>query len=154
MPSGKIHTAASLVVATVCFPVALGLGLDLPDAIGCSSGALTGILVNCDRDVDSGNISNYFIRKYAGEIVEFVWRIVWYPYAKICKHRGFLSHSPILSTLIRLLYLSIWFGPIVYWLGWWKWYPWMAWWVVGLMLSDAVHGALDWADKVLFKGRL
>jgi len=154
VPSGKVHSIACLAVAGVSASATFLVGGEWTQAVAMGAGAVSGILLSPDLDVDSGHIGDAIIRKYFGLIVEKIIDVIVFPYRKICKHRGFLSHSPILSTLIRLLYLSIWFGPIVYWLGWWKWYPWMAWWVVGLMLSDAVHGALDWADKVLFKGRL
>ena len=154
MPSGKIHSIACLAVAGVSTSATFLLGGEWPQVVAIGAGAVSGILLSPDLDVDSGHIGDAIIRKYFGLIVEKIVDVILFPYRKICKHRGFFSHSPIISTLIRLLYLSIWIGPIVYWLGWWKWHPWMAWWVGGLMLSDAVHGALDWADEFLFGGKL
>lgn len=34
-----------------------------------------------------------------------VFRLLWWPYAKLSKHRG-LSHTPILSSFIRIAYLA------------------------------------------------
>ena len=154
MPSGKVHSIACLAVAGVSAPATFFLGGSIEQVIAVGGGALCGIIISCDLDVDSGHIGDSIIRKYFGLIVEKIIDVMLYPYRKIFKHRGFWSHFPVISTLIRLLYLSIWIGPIIYWLGWWEWKSWMAWWVGGLMLSDAVHGALDWADEFLFKGKL
>ena len=154
MPSGKVHSIACLAVAGVSTSATFLLGGNIEQSFAIGAGAVSGILISPDYDCDAGFIGDRIIRKYFGLIMEKAIDLMLYPYRKIFRHRGFWSHFPIISTLIRLLYLSIWIGPIVYWLGVWKWHPWMAWWVGGLMLSDAVHGALDWADEFLFRGRL
>ena len=145
---------ACLAVAGVSTSATFLFGGEWTQVVAIGAGVLSGIICSPDLDVDAGHIGDTIIRKYFGLIVEKIIDVMLFPYRKIFKHRGFWSHFPVISTLIRLLYLSIWIGPIVYWLGVWQWHPWMAWWIGGLMLSDAVHGALDWADAVLFKGKL
>ena len=154
MPSGKVHSIACLAVAGVSTSATFLLDGEWTRVVAIGAGALSGIICSPDLDVDAGHIGDTIIRKYFGLIVEKIIDVMLFPYRKIFKHRGFWSHFPVISTLVRLLYLSIWIGPIIYWLGVWQWHPWMAWWVGGLMLSDAVHGALDWADEFLFKGKL
>ena len=35
-----------------------------------------------------------------------VFKVIWWPYAKLSKHRG-LSHTPVISSVIRLGYVSL-----------------------------------------------
>lgn len=153
MPSGQRHTIASITVAA-----SSGAALFIyspPAAFWCSFGALVGVMLSCDLDVDKGNISYHYMRKYAGMPAELLWRIVWKPYSLLARHRGFLSHAPIVSTAGRLLYLWLWILPI------WLYlklpmpqFSWEAgWWLLGLCLVDSVHFLLDFADSKL-GGRL
>ena len=34
-------------------------------------------------------------------------RVLWWPYRHLIRHRSILSHSPLLGTLLRLLYLAL-----------------------------------------------
>jgi uncharacterized metal-binding protein len=34
------------------------------------------------------------------------WRWIWLPYQKSLRHRSFLSHGPIIGTILRVLYLG------------------------------------------------
>ena len=155
MPSGKIHTLASCVVAGASFP-ALLFNVGWQEAAICSSGAMIGIILSPDLDCNSGHIGNFYLRKYAGVIVEKVWDVVWYPYRLACPHRGFISHAPGLSTLIRLAYLALWIAPF-WWLAGIKmphWEAWHGWLVLGLILSDTIHWFLDVLDDKVFRGKL
>jgi uncharacterized metal-binding protein len=110
MATGRDHTNASLglligtgigyysgyIVDPVSIPVVLA-GL-----------ALSGFLVSPDLDVDNGNISNFYIRRWFK--TDIFWNVFWRPYRIGKKHRG-LSHIPVLSTLFRFLYLV--FPPII-----------------------------------------
>ena len=159
MPSGRVHTLSSLIVATVSLPTLLASGLSTSSAIGCTAGALVGILVNCDADVDGGSIADYFVRVYTGRIVEAGWDLLWTPYRKVCKHRGFISHFPLVSTCVRIAYLSVFYfliaTPLKYLFGLvridWAWFLWWA--FVGLVLADTCHWGLDKLDEAL-GGRL
>lgn len=153
MPSGARHTKASLVVAAAS---ATGLFLYSPQAsFWCSLGALAGVMLTPDADVDSGNITYHYMRKYAGLPAELLWRIIWKPYSLALPHRGFLSHGPIISTALRLIYLGLWLWPI------WNYFDLpiprlsvnICWWLFGLCLTDSVHAMLDAVDHHL-GGRL
>ena len=159
MPSGRIHTLSSLVVATVSYPTLLLSGLSGSSATGCSVGALVGILINCDADVDGGSIADFYIRVYTGKAVEMMWDRLWTPYRKVCRHRGFLSHAPIISTVLRIAYLSVFYFLISTPLRWIAslvkidWPAFLFWAFVGLVLADSAHWGLDKLDEML-GGRL
>lgn len=153
MPSGPRHTKASVVVA-----LSASAGLFLyspPAAFWCSFGALSGIMIGPDWDVNNGNITYHYVRKYAGLPAEFVWRCFLWIYAHVMPHRGVMSHGPIISTLIRLLYISAFVAPVWIYL---KLPPprfsvEAGWWLVGLICSDVTHYFMDKMDEAL-GGRL
>lgn len=70
-------------------------------AIGC----LLGLFLSPDADVDGGYIGYFYIRKISGRMGESVWNIIWLPYQRALKHRSFWSHTPIIGTVVRLLFL-------------------------------------------------
>lgn len=152
MPSGERHTLASCVVAA-----SAGAALFLyspPAAFWCATGALTGVLLTPDMDI-CPNVTYHYVRKYAGLPAWALWTVVWKPYSLLANHRGFISHAPIVSTVIRLLYLWLWMWPIWYLLK--LPYPTFTisagWWLLGLGLADFCHAVLDRLDELL-GGRL
>lgn len=36
--------------------------------------------------------------------------MIWLPYQKLLHHRSWLSHGPIIGTVLRLAYLGVWLG--------------------------------------------
>ena len=152
MPSGARHTLASGVVAASS---GAALFLYSPEAaFWCTAGALGGVLLTPDHDLP-GNITYHYVRRYAGLPAGFLWQAVWFIYSRLFKHRSFWSHGPIVSTAIRLLYLSLFIAPF------WMWLELPAptftvsagWWLLGLVLSDSCHAVLDRLDELL-GGRL
>jgi hypothetical protein len=127
--------------------------------VGVGVGALVGILVNCDCDVDGGNIADYIIRRYTGVAVEMMWDTLWKIYRKGLKHRGFLSHFPVISTCIRIAYLGTFYFLIATPLHWLSGivridWPLFLWWCfIGLVLADSAHYGLDKLDEAM-GGRL
>lgn len=75
-------------------------------AIGC----LFGIVMSGDLDSDGGFIGDFYIRKTTGKAGFFIWNIVWSPYRRGLKHRSFWSHTPIIGTVVRLVFLVL---PII-----------------------------------------
>ncbi len=132
---------------------------DLPSAFSFGAGALVGIFVSPDQDVDSGNISNTLIRNRLGAWAERGWSVLWYFYRRSIKHGSELSHLPILSTLARIAYLYFFFIVIPYVIfglvipGAWSIGTELRWWnsriiehfriIVGLAGSDLIHYFLD-----------
>jgi uncharacterized metal-binding protein len=90
-------------------------------------GALVGVMISPDLDVDAKNISNQIIREKIGGrpnakqkdtpwftirrriawAIEKVWDGLWFFYRGSVKHGSPLSHAPIISTLFRLAYLYL-----------------------------------------------
>ena len=154
-----MHSASSVVVAISGATTMLLLNRGTEGVMGVGVGALVGILINCDADVDGGSIADFYIRVYTGKAVEMMWDRLWTPYRKVCRHRGFLSHAPIISTVLRIAYLSVfyflvatpikWLASVVH-IDW----PTFWWWAfVGLVLADSAHWGLDKLDEML-GGRL
>ena len=159
MPSGKVHSITNIVVALSGASAMLFLQRGSEATLGIAAGAVIGILVGCDNDVDGGNIADYIIRRYTGNIVEMAWDTTWLLYRKVCKHRGFMSHFPVISTCLRIAYLAVFYFLIVTPLQWvsslvqidWPLFLWWA--FVGLVLADTAHWGLDKLDEKL-GGRL
>jgi uncharacterized metal-binding protein len=171
MPSGKIHALATCLAVGVIAPSLFTIaGTSTPSVIAFSLGALTGILVNPDLDMPAGSRSFSLVRHTGGSFIGWLWSRFWLPYAHLIPHhRHFLSHSPLLSTALRLLYL---FGipMLIYTVVRAAWivhlsaspfplppplppisaltanaYFW--WWVGGLAVADTLHCLIDWSWK-------
>ena len=159
MPSGRIHSASSMVVAISGATTMLLLNRGIEGIAGVGTGALIGILLSPDADVNGGSIADYYIRRYTGNIVEVIWDSAWLLYRKVCRHRGFMSHFPVISTIIRITYLSAFYFLIATPLKWlsgivkidWALFLWWA--FIGLVLADTAHYSLDKLDEAL-GGRL
>jgi uncharacterized metal-binding protein len=71
-----------------------------------------------DSDIDHETYQDFFvlfIEPYAHKI----WYLFWLPYRKLVPHRSWISHFPIIGSLIRIFYLLIpcfllaWFIPLM-----------------------------------------
>lgn len=156
MSSGIVHKKACVILSSSFAVGAVVSGR--PELFICSAGALTGIFVSCDADVDAGNISNSIIRKRVGWFGERLWRWFWRGYSSSFKHGQFASHFPIFSTFVRLAYIYFWliFLPhsLIKLLGIFQWelmYV-LKWYAIlflhpmffyGLASSDFIHFMLD-----------
>lgn len=102
MSDGRVHTAVTVGVSAgiIAGTFLSHLGIEyIPAAvIGC----LTQIVMSCDLDVDEGYIGNFYMRKIG---LNWWYELFWYPYKIGFKHRSFWSHTPIISTILRLCYL-------------------------------------------------
>lgn len=171
MSDGKVHAGVSIGTAA---GILSGYGLsyltnDPISILIVSAGTLMGVFVGPDLDVDEGNISNYYIKKLF--YINSWWRVFWRPYRIGFRHRGFFSHSPILSTILRILYIffplfvmlfkdqdTSWFQIAVYslitqamsipliFLVWFYWSYVDAYglqFILGLIISDILHLTFD-----------
>lgn len=106
MSTGKTHSGISTGTA---LGVLIGAGaassMGLEATVLAASGALLGVVLTPDLDVDERCISHYYIRKFFGRIAEMWWYWLWHPYSLAMSHRGFWSHFPVISTLLRLTYM-------------------------------------------------
>lgn len=160
MSAGTVHFKASLLMSggfLLC--TILSWNIQLLPLVG---GAVTGMYLTPDLDVDNGFYTDQLIRKYIGAWAEWIWKQYWYPYRRSLKHGGPLSHFPPLGTLGRVAYVYItlialpclllyfiyrldgygWdvWGELIWWWNWifshWKF-------ILGLITTDTIHYFLD-----------
>jgi uncharacterized metal-binding protein len=100
--------------------------------------------MNPDQDVNNGNYSFSLVRKRFGNIIAWLYELYWKPYALFVSHRSFISHSPIISTVIRFIYV-FWFPMFLLYyysidINWlWTFSLFM-----GVALMDLLHIMLDY----------
>ena len=159
MSAGCVHQKASVILAASFLLGSLTLG----PGVEYAAGALIGIMLTPDLDVDAGYLGNKIIRNKIGVWAEKIWDALWYFYRKSLKHGSELSHFPVVSTLFRLTYLYFSLLVIPYLIlslivpGAWDIWSELAWWIelgakhyrviLGLMGSDLIHWALDTLTK-------
>jgi uncharacterized metal-binding protein len=153
MPSGKVHSAITLATASgVVAPYAI-VQLD-GNPWNYVAGCLTGLMIMPDMDVDGGNVSDFYIRKVS-RILQVIWRGFWHPYAILVPHRHFISHFPVLGTVLRIGYIFLIINILsivshllfdtvsrFYWIWDWSFF-------FGLVHVDTLH----WATDKTIKGR-
>lgn len=100
MPSGRTHDRLTWIAMPV---IGFGVSALANDwrwgAIASSSFGVGGFLLSPDLDTAS-------LPYYRWGIL----RGIWHPYQTLFRHRSVWTHGPILGTLIRLVYLGLWFG--------------------------------------------
>ena len=147
MPSGKVHAQCSLVLAVPSFGTVLGATSDFAAAGACALGCLIGIAMTPDLDQETLSSSEHAFIKYTLGL-GFLWAMLWYPYARLIKHRSPFSHFPILGTAGRLLYLFL----LILIPSYWGWHlitlppetvRLLLFALGGLIVSDAAHWFLD-----------
>lgn len=145
MASGKQHTEASFILAGGISALSLfGIAPSeavLPLAVGAASGAV----LTPDFDVDAGCIAYSNMEWMFGTPAGKLWRWIWKPYALMVKHRSWISHAPVVGTIIRMLYLLVFLSwvPFVIELDYTAISAWLRWWLLGLMFADFVHFLMD-----------
>lgn len=142
--TGHSHTTATLAV-TGLLCLAYALRPDEPGALYAAIGSAATLLVNPDLDIENMDRNEHALVKHTFGL-GFLWLMLWYPYARVFKHRG-ISHWPVVGTLTRVLYLGVLLtlalmvtGMQVYIedvisIGGCV--------VVGMMISDCVHWGMD-----------
>jgi len=104
MASGKAHTTATVIAAAAVGAFVTANG-NPEEGMRWSLGILAGALITPDLDVDNGCISHRIVNSLFGVIVGAAWRTYWWFYGKVMPHRSLASHLPVLSTLLRMLYM-------------------------------------------------
>lgn len=159
MSSGKVHATASVVLSVGFATCSVVTGR--PEFVRCAVGAVVGVFVSPDLDLNGGLVQGTFIQKKTGWLGKKLWEWFWRPYSLSVKHGSFVSHFPIFSTLVRLLYLYFWiillpslvleifagrYFDLPYELKWWLQRI-DAYAVLGLAGSDTIHFLLDILTK-------
>lgn len=114
MATGKIHARAGAVL------LVLGGGAGVaawaisrppesePVFVGWLTGLVLGWLITPDLDVDRVTHEEWRMSKVpiVGPLLMWGWVALWWPYARLMPHRSTLSHTPGLSTALRMGYLA------------------------------------------------
>ena len=147
MPSGRTHAFITTLTAAGLFGYAYSTGTPQPAAIALAGGCLAGLILTPDLDVNGGVRSHTIVKREAGRLLAAAWRAIWLPYSRLLPHRHWLSHAPLVSTFLRVGYLSL-----IAWLlllvtgNPWPWDELPGWWrfaLAGLVVSDCLHWAAD-----------
>lgn len=113
MPSGKIHATASTAAAVGISAGGFALSREMSDMSLLSdwmsynviaAGCLSGVILTPDLDQD-GTVRSHGVMRRLGCLIGKWWYFLWHAYSISFKHRSFLSHGPVISTLLRLTYL-------------------------------------------------
>ena len=133
MSGGKKHAKAS-----VAFSLPTGVAVWLLtgnalEAILASLGCVVGVVLSPDLDINHRTYSETVLP----EPLQTAFYLWWLPYAWFIRHRSWVSHMPVVGTLIRVAY-AFWWVPFVWCVDplWW-------WVVVGLCVSDTLHWVMD-----------
>lgn len=154
MPDGKVHTTVSVISAgyATVFLADKVINEKYPfHSFAMVLGCLAGVFLSPDLDVDHGYIGDAIIRNKLGRFPGFLWKVYWWPYAKLVPHRSWVSHLPLISTIIRAAYVFWWVLLIPniseYWII-------CTWFLAGLVLVDFNHFVLDILQPDYKKGEL
>lgn len=157
MPSGKFHRKRweemrtfTLVVVVILLFLSLFYDAYLwLIALGLFFGYELGAFVEPDLDHRNITYSEYMVMRKMG-CLGSLWVAFWTPYGYLIPHRSFLSHSIIVGTFIRFLYLFIIPAILIVWLGGIeiiqdvRLFSFMGGAFTGLVISDFVHIWFDW----------
>jgi len=100
--NGKTHTMASMMIGAVGVAY-----LPFPDSAAWGMGAVLATILQPDLDQCEGAFGYYgfSVLRETKPILERMWSNYWRPYARLISHRAFISHFPVVGTLVRLMYL-------------------------------------------------
>ena len=133
MPSGQVHHFTTLAAGTSTVVAMVCTGFPTSEIVAVGAGFATTFFINPDLDLNTA---------FPGrDPRRWLWWAYWYPYSRLLPHRHFISHFPIISTLVRVLYaawpfailgvldqrVSAWFIPFI----------------IGMIISDTLHFVMD-----------
>lgn len=156
MPDGRIHASMSTAAAAGLYWLGAQAGLPEMTIQAIAGGCILGIMITPDLDVDRPVRSHYVVLRRFGPAIAAMWRMIWLPYGLAIRHRSWVSHMPLIGTLIRAAYLVC-IGSLLLWAagrfggvslptqGMLLLIPWA---LIGLAVSDGLH----WAADILFTG--
>ena len=94
MPSGRTHDAITLILAAPTFALTYAVTVNLPMSIAVAlSFVFGGFMFGPDLDT----LSNQYARWG-------IFRLLWFPYRSVFKHRSRWSHGLTFGTLFRVIY--------------------------------------------------
>ncbi len=94
MPSGRTHDALTIILAAPAFVITYAATRNFPATIAVTVSFLFGgFMFGPDLDTVSKQYSRWGI-----------FRLLWFPYRSVFKHRSRWSHGLIFGTLFRVVY--------------------------------------------------
>jgi uncharacterized metal-binding protein len=122
MPSGATHDRITLMSLPVVGGIALLVSRSASITLSLAGSFLfSGLMFGPDLDVYSLQFKRWGMLRW-----------IWRPYQKSMRHRSWLSHGPLIGTIVRLAYLGSWvalLGAVLIWiatLNRWQLWPWHA----------------------------
>lgn len=106
MSTGRVHALVTTTTAPAVGVAVYAYTGEGSLAFWASAGCLLGIFLTPDLDIDGVTLGEWWIIR-ATFGLGFAWLAIWGPYAMLIRHRSPLSHWPILSTGLRLIYLYV-----------------------------------------------
>ena len=156
MPDGGVHATISTVAAVGLYLLGTHAGLPETTTQAIAAGCILGIMITPDLDVDQPVRSHQVVLRRFGPFIAALWRMVWLPYGLAIRHRSWMSHMPVVGTLIRAAYLACIVSLVLWAAGRFGGFalrtedvlnliPWA---LIGLAVSDTLH----WAADILVSG--
>jgi uncharacterized metal-binding protein len=150
MSSGIVHGRATKAISPFVFVIVFICTNDFILATYGLIGCLLGLFIEPDLDVDHTTMSERRIQDVSF-LLGRIYYFIWLPYAKLLPHRSFLSHTPVLSTSIRYIYISAWVLAVPLLLGFWpiirtfvlEYQDELVWLFIGTCVSDTMHFIFD-----------
>jgi uncharacterized metal-binding protein len=122
MASGRNHDRAIYFCSPLVFAIGSFCRFEL-GVIAASAHLLGGLFLSPDLDLVSRPYNRWGVLRW-----------LWMPYQRLVpRHRHWLSHAPVVGSLIRLLYLAAWLSPL---------------WVIFPLAQ--VQWAIDWEKAIAF----
>lgn len=149
MANGKQHGNATRFLASTLMTSHL-VYTHSHETLALYVGCLFGLICDPDLDIDHKTESEQRVYRF-NRVLGFLWHKFWLPYALLIPHRHWSSHLPVVSTLIRHLYifLLVWFVGMVFTVDpmWFEAIPieptTYAYFLAGNIASDVGHWILD-----------
>jgi uncharacterized metal-binding protein len=94
MPDDRGHNKLNVIFIIGAAPIAIYY-FGVVALAGIAAFMFAGTAFNPDLDLESDPYNHWWFLKW-----------YWYLYQYLIPHRGWISHSPIIGTLVRLIYLS------------------------------------------------
>ena len=143
MSNGVTHLTVNL-----CLGCAMSMSavvfIDQPEIVsGVVFGSFLGTVLTPDLDINANSMPKNILG-----VLKLRW--LFFPYSKFFKHRSKWSHAPILSTVVRWLYVLLLLSPLIFFFGE-NIEVYYAFWIAtgcAWMLQDFSHQLLD---GILFK---
>ena len=107
MPSGRTHGAITVMAATGIFVFGMVQDANPQPILATSFGCFMGLFLSPDLDLTMDVLPKARVRRWFGRPLWALWYGFWYPYSWAIPHRSWVSHAPLVSTLIRVFYMFV-----------------------------------------------